>query len=117
MISGAWIDTPTPGKFLEIKWSWTTVHKSSWGLKERIDHPFVQGGWIHPKERPMKKISYVLAALATIAIAAPAAAEDKPMMRGGMHEGMHHHMDHRMDMHRHHHHHHTWRHMMRREGM
>jgi Ni/Co efflux regulator RcnB len=65
----------------------------------------------------MKKISYVLAALATIAIAAPVAAEDKPMMRGGMHEGMHHHMDHRMDMHRHHHHHHTSRHVMRREGM
>ena len=28
----------------------------------------------------MKKISYVLVALATIAIAAPAVAEDKPMM-------------------------------------
>ena len=38
----------------------------------------------------MKKISYVLAALATIAIAAPAVAEDKPMMKEGMHEGMHH---------------------------
>jgi hypothetical protein len=70
-----------------------------------------------PKEKSMKKISYVLAALATIAIAAPAVAEDKPMMREGMHEGMHHHMDHRMDMHHHHHHHSMLRHMMRREGM
>jgi hypothetical protein len=64
----------------------------------------------------MKKISCVLAALATIVIAAPAVAEDKPMMREGMHEGMHHHMDHRMEMH-HHHHHHMLRHMMRREGI
>jgi hypothetical protein len=61
----------------------------------------------------MKKISYVLAALATIAIAAPAVAQDKPMMREGMHQGMHH----RMEMHNHHHHHHMMRHMMRREGM
>jgi hypothetical protein len=60
----------------------------------------------------MKKISYVLAALATIAIAAPAVAQDRPMM----HEGMHDHMDHRMEMH-HHHHHHALRHLMRREGM
>ena len=61
----------------------------------------------------MKKISYVLAALATIAIAAPAVAQDKPMMREGMHQGMHH----RMEMHNHHHHHHMMRPMMRREGM
>jgi hypothetical protein len=61
----------------------------------------------------MKKISYVWAALATIAIAAPAVAQDKPMMREGMHQGMHH----RMEMHNHHHHHHMMRHMMRREGM
>ena len=61
----------------------------------------------------MKKISYVLAALTTIAIAAPAVAQDKPMMREGMHQGMHH----RMEMHNHHHHHHMMRHMMRREGM
>jgi hypothetical protein len=59
----------------------------------------------------MKKISYVLAALATIAIAAPAVAQDRPMR-----EGMHHHMDHRMDTHRHHHHS-ILRHIMRREGM
>ena len=32
----------------------------------------------------MKKISYVLAALATIAIAAPAVAQDKPMKKEGM---------------------------------
>jgi hypothetical protein len=61
----------------------------------------------------MKKISYVLAALATIAIAAPAVAQDKPMMREGMHQGMHH----RMEMHNYHHHHHMMRHMMRREGI
>ena len=61
----------------------------------------------------MKRISYVLAALATIAIAAPAVAQDKPMMREGMHQGMHH----RMEMHNYHHHHHMMRHMMRREGM
>jgi hypothetical protein len=58
----------------------------------------------------MKKISYVLAALATIAIAAPAVAQDKPMMREGMHQGMHH----RMEMHNHHHHHHMTRHMINR---
>jgi hypothetical protein len=52
----------------------------------------------------MKKISYVLAALATIAIAAPAVAEDKPMG-----EGMRHHMRHRMEVH---HHHHTMKPMM-----
>jgi hypothetical protein len=61
----------------------------------------------------MKKISYVLAALATIAIAAPAVAEDGPMM----HEGHHHHMDRGMEMHHHHHHHHMLRHLMHREGM
>ena len=39
----------------------------------------------------MKKVSYVLAALATITIAAPAVAQDKekPMAKEGMHEGMH----------------------------
>jgi Spy/CpxP family protein refolding chaperone len=51
----------------------------------------------------MKTISYVLAALATIAIAAPAVAQDKPMMKEGM--GHHHH---------HHHHHH---HMMKKPMM
>jgi hypothetical protein len=52
----------------------------------------------------MKKISYVLAALATIAIAAPAVAQDKPMMKEGMGDKptMHHHMH----MHHHYHHHH-----------
>jgi hypothetical protein len=64
------------------------------------------------QERPMKKISYVLAALATIAIAAPAVAEERPMM----HEGMHHHINRGMEMH-HHHHHHLLRHIMRHEGM
>jgi hypothetical protein len=64
-------------------------------------------GHFTPQERKMKKISYVLAALATIAIAAPsiASAEDKPMMKEGM---MHHH---------HHHHHHTMKKMMKKDGM
>ena len=54
---------------------------------------------IHPRGEIMKKISYVLAALATIAVVAPASAEDKPMMKEGMSKPMmHHHM-------RHHHHH------------
>jgi hypothetical protein len=54
----------------------------------------------------MKKISLVLAALATIAIAVPAVAQDKPMMKDGMHRGMgmHHHMHKGMMMHRHRHH-------------
>jgi hypothetical protein len=60
----------------------------------------------------MKKISCLLAALATIAIAAPAVAQERPMM----HEGMHHHMDRGMETH-HHHHHHMLRHLMHREGM
>jgi hypothetical protein len=63
----------------------------------------------------MKKLSYVLAALATIAIAAPsiASAEDKPMMKEGMKgEGMEKPMMH----HRHHHHHHHMKKMMK-EGM
>jgi hypothetical protein len=60
----------------------------------------------------MKKIAYVLTALATIAIAAPAVAHDRPM-----HEGRHHHhMDRGMEMH-HHHHDHMMRHSMHREGM
>jgi hypothetical protein len=51
----------------------------------------------------MKKISYVLAALATIAIAAPAVAQDKPMKEGmGEKPMVHHHMH----MHHHYHHHH-----------
>jgi hypothetical protein len=58
----------------------------------------------------MKKISCVLAALATIAIAAPAVAQDKPMMKEGMGDKpmMHHHM------HVHHHYHH---HMMKKPMM
>ncbi len=56
----------------------------------------------------MKKISYVLAALAALAIAVPsiASAEDKPMMKEGMKPMMHHH-----------HHHHHMKKMMRKEGM
>ncbi|MGC2810086.1 MAG: hypothetical protein WA303_06880 [Bradyrhizobium sp.] len=47
----------------------------------------------------MTKISYVLAALATIAIAAPAVAQDKPMMDKKSDMGMHHSMHHKMMMH------------------
>ena len=63
----------------------------------------------------MKKISYVLAALATIAIAAPsiASAEDKPMMDKGM--GMHHH--HKMMMHHKMHMMHHKKMMMKKDGM
>jgi hypothetical protein len=50
----------------------------------------------------MKKISYVLAALATIAIGAPAVAQDKPMVKEGMGKPM---MHHHMHMHHHYHHH------------
>jgi hypothetical protein len=58
----------------------------------------------------MKKISYVLAVLAISAIAAPAVAQDKPMMKEGMGDKpmMHHHM------HVHHHYHH---HMMKKPMM
>lgn len=58
----------------------------------------------------MKKFSYVLAALATIAIAAPAIAQDKPMMGDGMKKPMSkHHM-----MKKHHMMHHK---MMKKDGM
>jgi hypothetical protein len=57
----------------------------------------------------MNKISYVLAALATLAITVPsiASAEDKPMMKEGMSKPMMHH----------HHHHHMKKMMMKKEGM
>jgi hypothetical protein len=54
-----------------------------------------------PKERPMKKISYVLAALATIAIAAPAVAQEKAMDKPMDKPMMHHHRHHHMHMHHH----------------
>jgi len=60
----------------------------------------------------MKKFSCVLAALATIAIAAPAVAQDKPMMGEGMKKPMmRHHMmkRHHMMMHR--------KMMMKKDGM
>ena len=63
----------------------------------------------------MTKISYVLAALATIAIAVPsiASADDKPMMdKGGM--GMHHEMHHKMMHHKMMHH---KKMMMKKDGM
>ena len=63
----------------------------------------------------MKKISYVLAALATIAIAVPsiASAGDKAMMKEGMKdEGMKKPM-----MHHHRHHHHHMKNTMKKEGM
>jgi|HubBroStandDraft_6_1064221.scaffolds.fasta_scaffold899051_3 pentapeptide MXKDX repeat protein len=68
----------------------------------------------------MKKISYVLAALATIAIAVPsiASAEDKPMMKEGMKdEGMKKPMMHHHHYHYHHHHHHHMKETMKKEGM
>lgn len=69
----------------------------------------------------MKKVSLVLAALATLAIAAPASAQDKPMMRDGMHRGMGMHrstgMHHRMHRRMMPMHHHRMRHMMRKDGM
>jgi hypothetical protein len=71
-------------------------------------------GESHPKERQMKKVSYVLAALATIAIAAPAIAQDKPMMKEG---GMHHRMHHKMMMHHHGRMMHHKKMMMKKDGM
>jgi hypothetical protein len=64
----------------------------------------------------MKRLSLVLAALATLAVAAPAVAQDKPMMRDGMHTGMgmHRGMHHKMMMR------HKMRHMRRhmmKQGM
>ena len=58
----------------------------------------------------MKKLSYVLAALATIAVAAPAVAQDKPMKQDKpmMKEGMD-----KPTMHRHGHHHHRHHHGMK----
>jgi hypothetical protein len=47
----------------------------------------------------MKKISYVLAALATIAIAAPAVAQDKAMEKPMDKPMMHHHTHHHVHMH------------------
>ena len=49
----------------------------------------------------MKKISYVLAALATIAIAAPAVAQEKAMDKPTTHHRMHHHTMKNMHMHHH----------------
>jgi hypothetical protein len=65
----------------------------------------------------MKKFSFVLSALATIVIAAPAVAQDKPMMHKDMHRNMsmHHHMRHEGMM-MHHNRHHMM-HRAMREGM
>jgi hypothetical protein len=49
----------------------------------------------------MKKISCVLAALATIAIAAPAMAQEKAMDKPMEKPTMHHHTHHHMHMHHH----------------
>jgi ABC-type nickel/cobalt efflux system permease component RcnA len=84
---------------------------------ERILQGYVPYRSIHLSEKIMKKVSYVLAALVALAIAAPAVAQDKPMMKEGMgekpmmhegmHEGMHHHhMHHMRVVHVHHHYHH-----------
>jgi hypothetical protein len=63
----------------------------------------------------MRNIAVVLAALATIAFAGTASAQDKAMTKEGM--GMHkemgmHHRMHRMPMHHHH-----MRHRMKKENM
>jgi Ni/Co efflux regulator RcnB len=68
----------------------------------------------------MKKLTVVLAALASLAVAAPTIASAE-----GMHKGMHHGMMHRGMMHRHmhrdmmmhRHHHGMMHHMMKKEGM
>jgi hypothetical protein len=90
------------------------------------DHSFVEqisrfGGLnddIKPHGEFMKKFSIVMAALATIAVAAPtiASAQDKPMMHKGdmnMHHGMHHKMmmHHKMRMMHH------KKMMMKKDGM
>jgi hypothetical protein len=63
----------------------------------------------------MKKLSYVLAALATIAVAAPAVAQDKPMMQDKpMKEGMD---KPKMHRHVHHHYHHHYHHHMAKQAM
>ena len=64
----------------------------------------------------MKKISCVLATLVAVAIAAPAVAQDKPMMDKGMHKGMMMHRHHHMMMH-HHMMRHRMHHMMKKDGM
>jgi hypothetical protein len=95
------IGDETEQRFINLLESWRN---------ELINLPFQSGKYIL-KEISMKKIFYVLAALATIAIAAPAVAHDRPM-----HESRHHHIDRAMEMH-HHHHNHMMRHLMHREGM
>jgi hypothetical protein len=60
----------------------------------------------------MKRITVVLAALASLAVAAPTIASAKEMHKSGMH----HHMMHR-DMAMHRDHHHMMRHMTKKEGM
>jgi hypothetical protein len=82
--------------------------------REQICLPAVSERLITPKEIQMKKLSYVLAALATIAVAAPAVAQDKPMKEGtdkpmtkeGMDKPkMHDHMHRHIHVHHHYHHH------------
>jgi hypothetical protein len=101
---------PTVGEMVLLK-------KPNWGgpyglfLAEgnNVADPTLLVGCSLQEKFKMKKISYVLAALATIAIAAPAVAEDKPMMGDGMKKPMmHHHMKHHM-MHK--------KMMMKKDGM
>jgi hypothetical protein len=82
--------------------------------------PVFPNGYFTPEENIMKKITVVLAALASFAVAAPTIASAEGMHKG-MHRGMHHGMMHRhmhrdMMMHRHHHHG-MMHHMMKKEGM
>jgi hypothetical protein len=64
----------------------------------------------------MKRITVVLAALASFALAAPTIASANEMHKGEMHHGMTHHRMHR-DMMVQHRPHHMMRHMTKREGM
>jgi hypothetical protein len=61
----------------------------------------------------MRKITVVLAALASLALAVPTIASAKDMHKDKMHHGM---MHRDMAMH-HHHHHHTMHHVMKKQGM
>jgi hypothetical protein len=72
---------------------------------ERYSPRVVSLGKFTPGEPNVKKISYIIAALTTISIAAPALAQDKPMMKHHMMMKKHHVMMHHKKM------------MMKKDGM
>jgi hypothetical protein len=94
-------------------------HPEYWiGAPVPVSHPgtiFSMGCWPEqfiPWRDIVKKISYIVAALATIAVTAPAFAQDKPMMGDdGMKKPMTHHMmkKHKMMHHK--------KMMMKKDGM